>query len=104
MKTSVVSQILSVKKLVLLATTLMTLTVAHSQTAGNWPLNSNLNGTAGSHITTSTISMGSSITTSAFNSGSEWCGEGGWTAASTPDVNGYIQFTLTANSGYYLVL
>lgn len=75
-----------------------------AQNAGNWPLNSNLNGTAGNHLTVSAISLGSSITSSSFNSGSEWYGEGGWTAANTPDANGYIQFKLTANTGHYLVL
>src|SRR5438045_3734537 len=92
------------KTLTILLTTLITFTLAKAQTAGNWPLNSNLNGAAGTHLTVTTISLGSSITTSAFNGGSEWFGEGGWTAASSPDVNGYVQFTLTANTGHYLVL
>jgi len=84
--------------------TLYTFISAQAQNAGNWPLNSNLNGTAGNHLAVSAISLGSSITSSSFNSGSEWYGEGGWTAANTPDANGYIQFTLTANAGRYLVL
>jgi len=84
--------------------TLFTFISMQAQNAGNWPLNSNLNGTAGNHLTVSAISLGSSITSSSFNSGSEWYGEGGWTAANTPDANGYIQFTLTANTGHYLVL
>jgi hypothetical protein len=84
--------------------TLFTFIMSYAQTAGNWPLNASLSGTAGSHLSVSAISLGSSIPANSFNSGSEWYGEGGWTAASTPDVNGYVQFTVTSNSGYYLVL
>lgn len=91
-------------KKTLIVSTLFISYIVNAQTAGNWPLNSNLNGTAGSHLSISSVSPGSSITSNTFNSGSEWYGEGGWTAASTLDPNGYVQFSLTANSGYWLSL
>jgi hypothetical protein len=91
-------------KKTLIVSTLFISSIVNAQTAGNWPLNSNLNGTAGSHLSISAVSPGSSITSNTFNSGSEWYGEGGWTAASTLDPNGYVQFSLTANSGYWLSL
>ena len=91
-------------KTILIISTLFISSIAHAQTAGNWPLNSNLNGAAGSHLSVSAISVGSSIPSNTFNSGSEWYGEGGWTAASSIDPNGYVQFTLTGNSGYWLSL
>jgi len=92
------------KTILTLLITLCTIISMQAQNAGNWPLNSSLSGTAGSHLSISAISLGSSITSSSFNSGSEWYGEGGWTAANTPDANGYVQFTLTASTGHYLVL
>src|SRR3569832_2983682 len=84
----------------LIISTLFISSIVNAQTAGNWPPNTNLTGTAGSHLSISAVSPGSSITSNTFNSGSEWYGEGGWTAASTLDFNGYVQFSLTANSGY----
>ncbi|HVU58794.1 MAG TPA: hypothetical protein VHD83_27225 [Puia sp.] len=92
------------KTLVVLSMTLMTFSAARSQNAGNWPLNSNLNGTAAASLSVSAISLGSSIPTSAFNGGSEWYGEGGWPSTSTVDPNAYVEFSLTASAGHYLVL
>jgi hypothetical protein len=92
------------KAFVVLSMTLMIFSVARSQNAGNWPLNSNLNGTAGTSLSVSAISLGTSIPASSFNAGSEWYGEGGWPSTSTIDPNAYVEFTLTASSGHYLVL
>jgi len=91
------------KSTVVLLSILISFSIAKAQTAGNWPLNVNLNGTAGSHLSVSAVSLGSSIPASSFNSGSEWYGEGGWPAGAI-DANAYVQFTLTANAGRYLVL
>jgi len=91
------------KTFIVLSLTLMSFFTAHSQTAGNWPLNSNLNGAAGASLAVSAVSPGSAIPSSAFNSGSEWYGEGGWPSGAI-DPNAYVEFTLTASAGHYLVL
>lgn len=74
-----------------------------SQTAGNWSLTNTLTGTAGSFMTVAAVSLGSSITTGSFNGGTEYYGENGWPSGAL-DANAYLQFTLTANAGHYLVL
>lgn len=91
------------KTLVLFLTSFVTAVIAQAQTAGNWPLNSNLNGAAGSHLSVSTVSLGSSIPSSSFNGGSEWYGEGGWPSGAI-NLNAYVQVNLTSSSGYYLAL
>ncbi|HVW61406.1 MAG TPA: hypothetical protein VHC48_15250 [Puia sp.] len=91
------------KTLVLFLTSFVTVAIAQAQNAGNWPLNSNLNGAAGSHLSVSTVSLGSSIPSSSFNGGSEWYGEGGWPSG-VINLNAYVQVNLTSNSGYYLAL
>lgn len=83
---------------------LLALPGSRAQTAATWDFSNTLAGTPGANISAANVSVGSSIVSTAFNSGTEWYGQDGWTAASTPDMNGYIQFTVTASSGYYLVL
>ncbi len=83
---------------------LLALPGSRAQTAATWDFTNTLTGTPGSHISAANISVGSAIPTTAFNSGTEWYGQDGWTAASIPDMNAYVQFTVTAGAGYYLVL
>lgn len=83
---------------------LLALPGSHAQTAATWDFTNTLTGAPGAHISAANISVGSAIPTTAFNSGTEWYGQDGWTAAGTPDMNAYVQFTVTAGSGYYLVL
>lgn len=90
------------KSLVLVLAGLMIASAARSQ-AGNWSMNNSLSGAAGSHITLGTIGLGSSIVSGAFNSNVEYFGEGGWPTGAI-DLNAYVEFTLTANSSYYLSL
>ena len=78
-------------------------TVAWSQTAGTWGFANTVTGTAGSHITVSNATLGSSIVSNAFNGGTEFYGQDGWPTGAL-DPNAYLQFTLTANAAYYLVL
>src|SRR3569833_4009160 len=92
------------KCLILSALFLSLFTMTDAQTAGYWPLNANPGGTPGSYMTVSTGTLGSSIPANSFNANTEWYGEGGWTAGSTIDPNGYAQFTLNANAGYWLSL
>ncbi|HEY4334825.1 MAG TPA: hypothetical protein VGM89_02985 [Puia sp.] len=73
------------------------------QTAGNWTFNNTLTGAAGSHFSAPNFSWGSSIPATAYNSGTEWYGEGGWPTGAL-DPNAYYQFTVTASAGYYVVL
>jgi hypothetical protein len=75
---------------------------ASAQTAGNWNFNNTLNGTEGSNITASPASL-PATTVGSFNSSSEYYGEGGWPAGAI-DPTVYLQFTLSANTGYYLSL
>ncbi|HTI09082.1 MAG TPA: hypothetical protein VL832_11010 [Puia sp.] len=78
-------------------------TMGRSQTAGNWSFTNTLSGTAGSSLTVSAISLGSAITTGSFNSGTEYYGENGWPSGAL-DPNAYLQFSLSAATGHYLVL
>jgi hypothetical protein len=55
------------------------------------------------HLTASNVTGGSVIGSTAFN-GSEWYGQDGWPAAAAVDANAYMQFTVTAISGYSLIL
>ncbi len=75
---------------------------ASAQTAANWNFNGALNGTAGTNITVTNASL-PATTVGAFNSGSEYYGEGGWPAGGV-DPSVYLQFTVSANTGYYLSL
>jgi len=91
------------KSLALVLAGLLIAFSAQSQTAGNWNMNGTLTGTAGSHISLGTIGLGSSIVSGTFNGGTEYYGEGGWPTGAI-DLNAYTEFTLTAGTGYYLVL
>ena len=101
---NLIRQSVCMKKFLTISTLIISSVVVNAQNAGNWNLNGSLTGTPGSHLNVSAISLGSSITSNAFNGGGEWYGEGGWTAAGTPDVNGYVQFSVSGASGYYLTL
>lgn len=90
-----------------LYTYLFTLTLISSslaQNAGNWTFNNTLNGAAGSSLTVSAVSLGPAIPNNAFNSGTEWYGEGGWPGGNAINANSYMQFSLTASAAHYLVL
>src|SRR5882757_3768144 len=91
------------KALAILLANLTILSVGRSQTAGNWNFNNTLSGTSGSSITASPFSLGASIVSGAYNGGTEYFGEGGWPSGAL-DPNAYVQFTLTAAVGHYLVL
>ena len=71
-----------------------------AQNIGNWTLNNTLTGTGGSFNSVSAISAGSAVPTTAFNGGTEWYGQNGFPTGSSPNLNAYLQFTLTPNSGY----
>lgn len=91
------------KGLALLLANFTILSVAQAQTAGNWGFSNTLNGSAGASITVSAFSLGSSIVSGAFNSNIEYFGEDGWPSGAL-DPNAYMQFSLTAATGHYLVL
>jgi hypothetical protein len=91
------------KGLALLLANFTILSVGRSQTAGNWNFSNTLSGTPGSSITVSNFSLGPSIVSGAYNGGTEYFGENGWPAGAL-DPNAYTQFSLTAATGYYLVL
>jgi len=91
------------KALTVLLANLAILSVGRSQTAGNWNFNNTLSGTPGSSITVSNFSLGPSIVSGAYNGVTEYFGEGGWPTGAL-DPNAYVQFTLTAATGHYLVL
>jgi hypothetical protein len=74
-----------------------------AQTAANWNFNGNsLNASTASNATSSAAAL-SATTAGSFNASSEYYGEGGWPAG-TIDPTVYLQFTLSANTGYYLSL
>jgi hypothetical protein len=74
----------------------------HSQTAANWNFNGSLNAIEGANITAAPIAL--SVTSAgSFNAGTEYYGEGGWPAGAL-DPTAYLQFTISSNAGYYLVL
>jgi hypothetical protein len=77
-------------------------TDVQSQTAANWNFNGTLNATDGTNITAAPIAL-SATTAGSFNAGTEYYGEGGWPAGAL-DPTVYLQFTISSNAGYYLVL
>ena len=81
-------------------------TDARAQTAASWnfPAGSAVASTTGANITASNVTMGSDITGGAQNSGGDFFGQDGWPATTTIDPNAYMQFVISPNSGYYLVL
>jgi hypothetical protein len=74
-----------------------------SQTIGNWAFTNTSAGTGGTYNTVSVADFSGSIPSRAFNSSSEYYGEGGWPAGAL-DPNAYLQFSLTPNTGYQLDL
>jgi hypothetical protein len=74
-----------------------------SQTIGNWTFTNTSAGTGGTYNTVSAADFSAAIPTRAFNSNSEYYGEGGWPAGAL-DVNSYLQFSLSPNTGYQLDL
>jgi hypothetical protein len=76
-----------------------------AQTAATWSFNNTTAATVGTgeFLTASNVTVGSDIGSIAFN-GTDFYGQDGWPATTTMDANAYFQFTLTANSNYYLVL
>ncbi|HMH21733.1 MAG TPA: hypothetical protein VK563_08150 [Puia sp.] len=91
-------------KLVLLlslATLVAGMTMA--QNAANWNMNSSLTASSTSTgVSVSPITLGNPSITGSFNGGSEYYGEGGWPTGAL-DTHAYFQFSVNANSGYYLV-
>lgn len=88
-------------KTLLLATLLAP--AAQAQTAANWNFNSTLSATPGSNLAAPNAALGSSIVSNAFNGGGEFYGEGGWPTGGI-DPNAYLQFSVSPNTGYFLVL
>jgi hypothetical protein len=74
-----------------------------AQTAANWNFNNTLAASNGAHLSSVDITLGTSVTSNAFNAGTEFFGQDGWPAGAL-DPNAYVQFTVTAGSGYYMVL
>jgi hypothetical protein len=74
-------------------------------TVATWSFNGTTAGTVGSgaHLTAANVTVGSDIGSTAFN-GAEYYGQDGWPTTTTLDANAYFQFSVTANSGYSLVL
>jgi len=103
MKTIYPSPLKTLKVLTLALTALLLAAGAEAQTAGNWGFNNALSGTPGSNITASGASLGSSIVSNAFNGSTEFYGQDGWPTGAI-DPNAYLQFSVSPNTGYYLVL
>jgi hypothetical protein len=77
-----------------------------AQTAATWPFSSSSTAAtvgSGEKLTAGNVTIGSDIGSIAFN-GSDFYGQDGWPTTTTIDPNAYFQYTLTANSGYYLEL
>jgi hypothetical protein len=77
--------------------------LAMGQAVGTWTFHNILSGTGSSSNSVSNASLGSDIVSGAFNAGTEYYGEGGWPSGSI-DLNAYLQFSLTPNSGHTLSL
>jgi hypothetical protein len=103
MKTIYPSPLKALKALTLALTALLLTAGAEAQTAANWGFNNSLSGTPGSNITASAASLGSSIVSNAFNGSTEFYGQDGWPFGAI-DPNAYLQFSVSPNTGYYLVL
>src|SRR5579872_6471874 len=74
-----------------------------AQTAANWNFNNTLAATNGANLSSVNVTLGTSIVSDAFNAGTEFFGQDGWPAGAL-DPNAYLQFTVSAGSGYYIVL
>ena len=91
------------KALALSIACLLILPNARAQTAAVWSFTSTLNATPGANLAAPAVTMGTSIVSNAFNSGTEFFGQDGWPSG-TLDPNAYLQFTVSGNAGYYVVL
>ena len=103
MKTINPSPLKSTKALTLALLTLLLAVGARAQTAANWNFNATLSGTPGSNLTTPAVTIGSAIPSNAFNGGGEFYGQDGWPTGAI-DPNAYLQFSVSPNTGYYMVL
>lgn len=97
------SSLKPLKAITLAMTALLFAAGVQSQTVASWGFNKSLSGTSGANSTASDASLGSSIVSSAFNGSSEFYGQDGW-PSSAIDPNAYLQFSVSPNTGYYLVL
>lgn len=81
-------------------------TDARAQTAAAWNFSGSsvAPSTTGANITASSVAQGPAITGGGQFSGSDYFGQDGWPATTTIDPNAYMTFTVSPNSGYYLVL
>jgi hypothetical protein len=79
---------------------------AQAQTAAAWNFtgNSAAANTTGANITASSVTMGSDITGGPQFNGTDFYGLDGWPTTATIDPNAYMQFGISPNSGFYLVL
>ena len=91
------------KALALSIACLLILPNARAQTAAVWSFTNTLNATPGAHLAAPAITLGTSIVSNAFNSGTEFFGQDGWPSGAL-DPNAYLEFTVNANAGYYVVL
>jgi hypothetical protein len=85
---------------------LLPASVASAQTAATWNFSSSSTAAtvgSGEHLTAGNVTTGSDIGSIAFN-GSDFYGQDGWPTTTAIDPNAFFQYTLTANSGYYLEL
>ena len=85
---------------------LLSASAASAQTAATWSFNNTTAATVGTgeHLTAGNVTIGSDIGSMAFNGSTDFYGQDGWPTTTTIDANAYFQFTLTANTNYYLVL
>jgi hypothetical protein len=103
MKTIYPSPLKVLKVITMIFAGLLLTASAEAQTAANWNFNNTLTATTGANITAGSASLGSSIVTPSFNGGSEYYGQDGWPTGAI-DPNAYFQFSVSPNTGYYLVL
>lgn len=91
------------KALALVTLLFVSVATTNAQTAANWNFNSSLSGTPGSHLSSPNANLGSAIPTKTFNGGTEYYGEDGWPTGAI-DLNAYMEFSVSPNTGYYLNL
>jgi hypothetical protein len=92
------------KALALFIACALIISAATAQTAAAWNFNNTLSTTTvGANLSGPNISLGSLVTTNAFNGGTEFFGQDGWPSG-VMDLNAYLQFSVNAGSGYFMVL
>ena len=79
---------------------------ARAQTAAAWNFSSSsvAPSTIGANLTATSVTQGPDVTGGGQFSGADYFGQDGWPATTTIDPNAYMQFTVSPNSGFYLVL